>query len=415
MTKNRLLSFDFLFLCLITFLALCNVTVFYNFHLYLQDIGLSGKNAGFLVGLSSLTTMLLYVVASDRIQLRNSLSTMLIGIAMAAGCGMAYLFADNFWSLAIVRMINGTAVFLVMASCMVIFVKIIPPQKSGLAFSLYSVALLLPYTIIPILSETIRPYTDNPAKIYTLTACLLLPASLLALTMRARTTGDAQDANLTRTDKHHNSSKKRNILRKPVFSILFINGVYFTIFSALFYLFAGYALEKGVENSAIFFTVQMGVMIAIRLFGGKLFDKVSKVVLVTIALLLTGAGLTLLRTMPDTTWLLPTAAVFGLGMGLCVPPLNSLMYLVSDPQFRGYNANMMMLTVHLGTFIGPFTGAWLIETGGYDLFLKTAIITTFAGAGFFLTINPDKDSQLQQLNPPMQDPQDDPRPVYTIR
>ncbi len=390
MAKNNLLNFDFLSLCLITFLALCNVTVFYNFHLYLQDIGLSGKSAGFVVGLSSLTAMTLYIIASNRIQIRNSLSSMLIGITMVAGCGIAYLFADNFWSLAIVRMIHGAASFLVMASCMVILVKIIPPQKSGLAFSLYSVALLLPYTIIPILSETVRPYIDNPAKMYTLTACLLLPAILLAMNMRTRTKEHTQDASLTSINEYQKGSKRQNILRTPVLSILFINGVYFTIFAALFYLFEGYALEKGVENPGVFFTVQMGIMIVIRLFGGRLFDNIPKVLLVTTALLLTGAGLMLLRIMPDATWLLPIAAVFGFGMGLCVPPLNSMMYLVSDSQFRGYNANMMMLTVHLGSFIGPFIGAWLIDAGGYDLFLKTAIITTFAGTGFFLIINPSK-------------------------
>ena len=59
--------------------------------------------------------------------------------------------------------------------------------------------------------------------------------------------------------------------------------------------------------------------------------------------------LTLVR---NAAWILPVAAVFGLGMGLCVPPLNSLMYLVTEPKHRGFNANMMMLSIHFGTFLG---------------------------------------------------------------
>jgi hypothetical protein len=44
------------------------------------------------------------------------------------------------------------------------------------------------------------------------------------------------------------------------------------------------------------------------------------------------------------------------------------MYLNSEPQFRGYNANMMMLAMHFGSFAGPFGGSWLIATGGYPAY-----------------------------------------------
>jgi len=80
--------------------------------------------------------------------------------------------------------------------------------------------------------------------------------------------------------------------------------------------------------------------------------------------------------------------LFGLGMGLCVPPLNSLMYLNTSPQFRGYNANMMMLVLHVGSFMGSFFGAWIIDFGGYDHFLIMAAVMAIGTAGFFLAVNP---------------------------
>ena len=112
--------------------------------------------------------------------------------------------------------------------------------------------------------------------------------------------------------------------------------------------------------------------------------------MVSIALLITGVGFTLLLRVRDPAWILPVSAVFGVGMGMCVPPLNSLMYLVTTPQYRGYNANMMMLSVHVGTFMGPFVGAWIIEAGGYDRFLAAAALITTAAAGFMYTANPAK-------------------------
>jgi len=80
MHKNNLLNFEFISLCIITFLTLCNVAVFYNFHLYLVKIGLSGKEAGFIIGLYSLTAMLLYISLSRHINIQNAFKCMLAGI-----------------------------------------------------------------------------------------------------------------------------------------------------------------------------------------------------------------------------------------------------------------------------------------------------------------------------------------------
>jgi MFS family permease len=176
-----------------------------------------------------------------------------------------------------------------------------------------------------------------------------------------------------------------------VLSVLFVNGIYFVIFAALFFLFKGFALQKGIKNPGFFFTTQMGVMILIRLFGGQIFDRFSKVTLVAIALMLTAAGFALLLLLSNAAWIFPIAVVFGLGMGLCVPPLNSLMFLVTRPEYRGYNANMMMLSVHCGNFLGPFVGAWIIDASGYGRFLCLAILISMGSAIFFVVANPAKD------------------------
>ncbi len=395
MHRSGLLSFEFLTLCTVTFLSLCNTAVFYNFHLYLQGLGFSGKEGGFIIGLYSLTAMVLYLTASRHIRVENAFSLMLTGLLAVAGCGTAYLFAESFTALGMIRIASGTGMFLVMASCMVVLVSIIPPEKTGSAFSLYSVAMLTPYSVMPAVSEMIGAGLGSPVRLYALTASLLLPAALCVAIMKRRVvrTGGAPKADGGKTAGGKNGKKigfRKNIFRKPVLCILLVNGVYFTLFSALFFLFEGLGIERGMENPGFFFTTQMGVMVAIRFFGGGLFDAFSKILLVATALLVTGAGFLMLLLLRDPFWMLPTAVLFGSGMGLCVPPLNSLMYLVSDPSFRGYNANMMMLAVHFGNFMGPFAGAWVIEAGGYDLFLMTAALLTVCTVVLFVVVDPSR-------------------------
>jgi MFS family permease len=396
--KDRLFQFEFLSLCLITFLAICNISVFYNLHLYLQHIGLSGKESGFIIGLYSLSAMVLYLTASKYIRLNNAIEGMFLGILLVAGCGVAYLFAKTFWILVIVRIVNGMGMFLVMASCMVLLVAIIPPKKSGLAFSLYSVALLLPYSVMPAVSELLLPLLGNPTKMYTLSACLLLPAAFLVMGIRTRVRQRFLEMEAKQGGTSSQNSEWKNLLSKPILSILLVNCIYFTLFSSLFYLFEGFAVSKGMKNPGYFFTTQMGVMIILRLLGGRIFDQFSKVALVAIALGTTGAGFALLRVMPDQSWLLSIGILFGVGMGLCAPPLNALMYLNTRPQFRGYNANMMMFVVHFGTFTGSFFGSWIIEFGGYNQFLTFAVIIAVCAAGFFLAVNPTQEISMNSEN-----------------
>lgn len=390
MPRTPLLSFEFFTLCMVTFLALCNVAVFYNFHLYLQSIGFAGKEAGFIIGLYSLTAMALYLLVSRHIRVDNAFTCMLTGIVIVACCGAAYLFADSFWSLGMIRMANGAGMFLVMASCMVVLVSIIPPEKTGSAFSLYSVAMLTPYSVMPAVTELLGASLGAPVRLYAITAALLLPAGVFIMIMRRR----SRNRSFGKSAKNRETSGQKavwnNIVQKPVIYILLVNGVYFTLFSSLFFLFEGLGVQRGMQNPGFFFTTQMGVMVAIRFFGGRIFDAFSKVALVAVALLVTGAGFVMLLLLHDTFWMLPTAVLFGSGMGLCVPPLNSLMYLVSEPKYRGYNANMMMLTIHFGTFMGPFAGSWIIDAGGYDLFLMLAALLTVCAAVLFLVVDPSR-------------------------
>lgn len=395
--NNKVVTLKFLALCGLTFLALCNVAVFYDFHDYLLTLGFETKRAGLLVGLYSLSAMFLYATMSQRITVDNARRVMLSGIAMVAGCAISYPFVFEFWQLALVRIVNGAGGFLLMASCMVVLVSIIPAARSGHAFSMYSVALLAPYSIMPAVVELVQPWIHSPVMRYMATGCLLLPATCLLFYIRLEKAEKSIKSAPEKDRKGEGSehqARKASLFRKPVLAILLVNCIYFMLFAAIFYLFKGFALERGVAHPGYFFTIQMGVMVAIRLFGGKIFDTFSKVLLVGAALLVTGAGFLLLYIMPSPAWLFPIAVVFGLGMGLCIPPLNSLMYLVTTPEFRGYNANMMMLSLHLGNFAGPVVGTFIIDIGGYNLFLLVATLLTVCGTLFFIAVKPERGARV---------------------
>ncbi|HET6460750.1 MAG TPA: hypothetical protein VFG29_08190 [Syntrophales bacterium] len=61
---RKLMTFEFLGLCVVIFLAFCNVTVFYNLFNYLETLQIPADLRGLAIGSYSLTAMLLYLLVS---------------------------------------------------------------------------------------------------------------------------------------------------------------------------------------------------------------------------------------------------------------------------------------------------------------------------------------------------------------
>ncbi len=375
-------------LCAIVFLAVSNNTVFYNFHLYLLSIGLEGKDSGFLIGMYSFAAMLMYAFFAKYITRRNACLTIVAGMVLIMVCGFLYVPCTSFYAILAVRIVNGIGVFLLMASAVVMLVTIIPPQKTGQAFSLYSVFLLLPYAVMPALSEVIIRMLPSPVWLYPITSLGLIPAMACVPYLNRKSKQHGMEHGKTQTKER--TVTFRQAVHAGVFVLLIVNFVYFLGFSGMFFLFKGLAVQRAYAHAGLFFTVDMLVMIAVRLIGGRLFDRVSSVVLVSGAFVVTALAFLVLQSQTDQHWMYITAALFGLGMGFAVPPLNSMMYRISAPAYRGFNANMMMLTMYLGTFFGPFLGAWAIETLGYGMFLYIASGLMLATALFYIARHPQR-------------------------
>jgi hypothetical protein len=58
------------------------------------------------------------------------------------------------------------------------------------------------------------------------------------------------------------------------------------------------------------------------------------------------------------------AALYGVGMALTMPLVNSSMLSISTPRMRTYNANLLMIAVDAGFFVGPFLGGAIMAADG---------------------------------------------------
>lgn len=367
---RRLLSFEFVGLCFVAFLAVCNVTVFYDLFGYLASLGVAANLRGLLVGAGAATAMLLYLVASPFVGVRRAPAAMLAGMAILFASGWSYLLVDSFWGLLALRVLNGTGHFLMGAGATALLVTVIPPERSGQAFGIYSIAILLAFGLVPAVMDAAAPHLPSPAHGYAAATLSLLPAFLVVRAIRRRGRDAAEVA------AHDGplpwSAIRANAATPSVAILLVLNAGYFTNWSSLFFLFKGFAQQRGLGNVGAFFTVLTGIMIVIRLLAGRLFDRVDKVWLMTASFGLIALGHLALGHVPPGAVPL-VGALFGLGLGAGYPAINGLMFDFSAPRLRPLNANLMLFAVQGGSFLGPTIGGVLVARHGYRGYFLSSI------------------------------------------
>lgn len=366
-SKQSLYTFDFLAVCLVIFVTYCNITVFYNLYLYLQDIGVAKAWRGFLIGSSALSTTAFFLVASPFLTTKNAAKWAALGAVILVGCGLCYLWVRSVPGLLGVRLAHGVAIYLLSAACMTMMVSGIPAERSGQAFSLYSVALLLPYSIVPAVCDALVPHLPSVADGYLAMALLLVPGlaliGLIGRRIRARDGEDKPRAAISLPDMY------RNAANPPIALVLVLNTLYIVTFSSLFFLAKGLFQSRGYATVGYYFTIQMCCMIVVRVFGNRLFDRVRKITLIRVSFGLSAISFVLAARADSLVGLYGSSLAMGLGMGLGSPALYGLMYCISSPRFKTINSNLMMLSLQLGNFFGPLLGTWIMHSSGYSGFL----------------------------------------------
>ncbi len=380
MTEPRkLLTFEFVGLCLVTFLSCCNITVFYNLFNYLHSLGIPAELRGLVIGTYSLTAMVLYLVASPFVNAANAPRSMLLGIVVLTVSGFGYFFVHSFSGLLALRILNGAGQFCMGAGAMALFVAVIPPEKSGQAFGIYSVAILAAYGAVPAVMDTLASLIPTPPHGYAAATVSLLPAAWIVRQIRRRQK-EKQGTTLPRGQLPNRADIRANVTQLPVALLILLNMSYFANWSSLFFLFKGFAQLKGIANVGAFFTVQTGLMIVIRLLAGRLFDSVDKVLLVGGSFVTVAVSHLALDHLPGA-WAAPLVGVlFGLGMGAGYPAINGLMFQVSPPRFRSLNANLMLFAVQAGFVLGPVIGGALVAHHGYHGYFNVSIGLSLAAA-----------------------------------
>ena len=374
---QRLFTFEFFALCLVIITAFCNVSVFYSFYHYLSVIEIPIVWRGFLVGLEPMAALGLRLFVLPWLHVRNAYGVAMASLVLLIAVSCAYLVVKTVTAMIVLRVIHGGVFVLLTSSVISLMVNFIPSEKSGQGFSTLSIATMIPYAVIPPLTELLLPVARNAADIYAGVSVFSLIGIVLLISVRGRIHAamDRMDSVLMRP---LTLSEIRGNFRQRAVVILLLSMLFIYLAHATFFYFMkNLSLQTGVGNVGVFFTVSMLTMIAMRVFGASFFDRLNKLrFLQAVLFLLILCLVALPNTSTQSAYYL-LAAVYGGTIGAALPILNALIFSTSVPALRGLNINLTLFAMDAGYFLTPYLGGILIALGAsFGILFYTAAVYT---------------------------------------
>ena len=361
--NEKLFSFEFISLNVISFFAFCNMAVFYSFFSYLARLDIPVEWRGFLVGLEPMSAFMLRLFVVPILHVGNAVTAMIVALVMLTAALFSYAWVVTIPGLIALRTFHGAAFVLLVSASMALLVYFIPREKSGQGFGIVSVSVLVPYAIMPHITEILLRYTQNEAQIYRGVTILALPAFIMLFVLRKRlgsTLSSMEGALLRRPSLEE---IRRNLKETRIALLLAVNFFLYLCYASVFFFMKESIAGTLITDVGGFFTVSTLVMIILRISGGFFFDKVDKTRLLQVATLLLVPCFLLLGRMDSDRILYLMAGYYGLCIGFIMPLLNAVLFTLSPPHLRGVNTNLALFAMDAAFFLSPYAGGAFIAAG----------------------------------------------------
>ncbi len=375
--RERLWTLEFAAVNAICLLAFGTLSLFYGFYDFLAERGVDPAWRGPIISLFSFTALLLRPTISARLKPGSIMPSLFWGQVVCIAAMWGYSVLEGGPGLAVARMVHGAGYVVALSAAVALLARILPPSRSGEGFSVNTIMALLPNAIVPMVVER-WPGAAASGSLFAWGAVCMLPGlAVLPLLRKAAARDFVRQGAAVREGV---LARLMAGLRQPgARALLAAFGLAFLAVVMVFFYVKTVCAHRGAGDPGVFLGISTWVVIATRLGLGPFFDRFDRKLLCLAGLCAMGAGLALPALSPHPAALYAAAVVYGLGVGVATPLLNALIFLVSRPDLRGLNANLMLQMLDLAYVVGPVAGGLLLWPSGAGGFLAPHG-AVFAGA-----------------------------------
>ncbi|GAU08955.1 MFS transporter [Desulfoplanes formicivorans] len=380
-SRSSLFSYGFVTLSLTALFGFCNIAIFYTFYHYLVTLGIPHQWIGVLLILQPLTACVVRPFISPFLHAGNGLRYVYISLLVNGLALLWYPFALTIPALVAVRILHGVAFVVLLSSVATLLVLFIPPEKSGQGFGIFSLSSLIPYAILPPLNEwALARFGLDESTTYAMAVVFVIPALLFLAPMRGILAGKKRDQKRPPRQSISLALLLANLATPGIGYILGANFCFFTASTTILYMIKDFAPTIGVANAGVFFTVSTAAIIAMRLGGNMFFDRWDKKRVLLGTGILFCLVLVFFGHLSGRPQFLLATVIYGICLGIILPLLNAVMFLISPDDLRGLNTNLMLFMMDVAFVVGPLCGAFIMgRTSSFAILFGVAACCALGG------------------------------------
>lgn len=367
----RLVDRTFVAITLATFFHFCAVGV--NLPVLPQfvtdELGANGVGVGVVLGAYSVAAILVRPAVS-RVGTRWGPRTMLwLGPALGVPAFALCAVAGNVVVLVVLRMVVGVAETLHFVGAVTIINELAPAHRRAEAASYYSVAVFGGLGVGPLVGESL--VAADGARIAFLVAAAASLASCAVAATVTRTVGRAVAASAARVATpllHGKALATGWVLALGIFG--------FTAWNAFVTL---QARDVGLGNATGLFVAYSALVLAWRVLGAKVPERVGLARCAATALVFTAAGLGVIATWRSPAGLYVGTVVLAVGSSLLYPSLQTMTVNSVPDEERAAVVSTFTMFFEIGGAAGALTLGVAADVAGYPGAFGLACVVVLLG------------------------------------
>ncbi len=363
MTTEKILTRDFVlsFFAQFTFSSVFFILI-PTIPIYLSRLGAKEAEIGFLIGISSVFSLVLRPLIGRALLRIPERSFMLAGALLLTVSSIAYLWAPPFWPFLIVRVFQGISIAFFFTASFTLVSNISPESRRGQSLSLFYLSMNIALALAPSFGMWLINLFDFTVLFL---VCTGFSLGSLFITSKLRKMQGVPLEDPTEGQPF----LSREALR-PAIMGFFTN----IIWGSLTAFFPLYALSQGVTNPGLFFGAFAVMLILGRGFGGKILDTYSREKVILPCLTTYIISMTILAFSKTLPMFLLVAVIWGIGNAFLFPTLVAFA-LDRAGSSRGPAMGTFTAVTDLGVGVGAAMMGLILNWTSYPtMFLCLALI-----------------------------------------
>jgi MFS family permease len=339
--------------------------------IYLLRFGAKEGEIGFLVGIFSISSLILRPFVGRALLRIPERNFMIAGTLIYVVSSLGYLFAPPFWPLLIVRAFHGIGLALFSTASFTLLANITSETNRGRLVSYFYLSFNTAFALGPYFGMLfINRF--NFTVLFLVGTGLSLGSFLMTTKLSKR-----EVIPLENISRKFQPFLSREAL--PPSIIAFMLNIIWGSLSAFFPL---YALRHGIANPGIFFIFLASTLFLGRIFGGRILDIYNREKVIMPCFILIVIAIAILVFSTTLAMFILAAVILGAGWALLYP---FLMIHAIEKAGSAQGPAMATFTAlgDLGAGLGPMIMGLILEWMGYPIMLSCLILTAVINFLYF--------------------------------